>query len=378
MMWLMVLSLVYLAFRTWWAIHEYPDTRQEQIRFASAWASLWFFLIVARWLDERRIPVVVSLAFISLIIGIFQEKSWSDLTQLVAGVRGGFGYGIPQAGLYSATAVVGVLAFSLRSWQPDGRGRLVFYRIVLWAVAFAISVEMLLITQSRISWLASVVGILPILVLVLGPAVLGKEIMPRNRVLIMAVVLAALVTLPLLVNYAVIGERLVQSAQSLEVVGKLGAEDVAPADAVAERVQLIRHGFTSWSERPIFGWGPGTRVAFDAKYMTRQLGHLHNTYLEMLVRLGLVGASLFGIAFFLIFRASWQAFREKRIALDIFAFVLGTLLVLSIWFGANFRLGSEVRFVIVLLCAVGYSAAWRQTPITADKSSAAALGNRMA
>jgi O-antigen ligase len=106
--------------------------------------------------------------------------------------------------------------------------------------------------------------------------------------------------------------------------------------------------------------------------MTRQHGHLHNTYLEMLVRLGLAGASLFVIAFFLIFRASWKAFREKRIAPDIIAFVLGTLLVLSIWFGANFRLGSEVRFVIVLLCAVGYSAAWRQTPTSAIKKSMAA------
>jgi hypothetical protein len=45
------------------------------------------------------------------------------------------------------------------------------------------------------------------------------------------------------------------------------------------------------------------------------------------------------------------------------AFVIGGFLVLAIWCAANFRLGSEVRFLIILLSAIGYSAAWRRTPV---------------
>lgn len=134
-------------------------------------------------------------------------------------------------------------------------------------------------------------------------------------------------------------------------------------DPFALRMQLYRHGLERWSERPFFGWGPGARLAPGAESMPYQIGHFHNTYLELLVRLGLVGVSLVAIALLLIGRVVWIAYQEGRFAPDHFAFVIGGFLVLAIWSAANFRLGSEVRFLIVLLCAVGYSAAWQRARV---------------
>jgi O-antigen ligase len=362
-MWLLVLFLIYLSARTWWAVHEVPDTRQEQLRFASAWASLWFFVVVARWLDVRRIPLVAGLALAGLIVGALQEQDWGELSQLLVGVRSGFGYRIPQAGLYSATAVIGLLAFAPRTWKPEDMTQLSAVRVALWSAAFVLMLEMLLITQSRISWLAVVLAVPPVVWFISRQMQRDRNGWSRRQVQSFTALIIGLVIALLLVNYGFLGKRLSQSAKSMEIVSMLPAGEVAPEDPFAIRAKLVHHGVQRWLERPLIGWGPGTRVAPDAELLTRSMGHLHNTYLELLARLGILGAAFILAALWLIGRAACTSYKEGRFAPDHMAFVIGGFLVLAIWCAANFRLGSEVRFLIILLSAIGYSAAWRRTPV---------------
>jgi O-antigen ligase len=168
-----------------------------------------------------------------------------------------------------------------------------------------------------------------------------------------------LILLVLLANRDIISQRLQQSAESMDVISTLQATGDVARDPFAIRAQLVRHGIERWLERPLFGWGPGTQVAPSAESLPVQMKHLHNAYLELLARLGLVGAAFFAMGLWLVARAAWKAYREKRLAMDHLVFLIGAFSVLAIWCTANFRFTSEVRFLIVLLNAVAYSVAFR-------------------
>jgi O-antigen ligase len=369
MTWLLLLFLAYLALRTIGAMREFPESASEQAAAAWSWAGLWLFIFVARWLDVSRSPIVLGVALAGFFVGILYHQSWPDLALALGGVRSGFGYGIPQAGLLSAVVVVGLAAFAPRWWAgARNLGRAPGW-IALWAAALTVAIGVLLITQSRISWLAAAAVGPPVAWL----AIRHMPARPRGHTLLAIVSIGGLVLLLLLANRGVINERLVQSAESVEAIRERTVAGGVARDPFAIRAELVRHGIARWLERPLFGWGPGTQVAPSAESLPVQMKHLHNTYLELLARLGLVGASFFAVGLWIVARAAWKAYQEDRLALDHFAFLVGAFSVLAIWSAANFRFTSEVRFLIVLLSAVAYSAAFRH-PLPRPISAAAPNG----
>jgi len=349
--------LVYLALRTGWAVYEFPETAREQVDLALTWAGVWLFVFVARWMDARAIPVVAGLALAGFVLGAARRQAWTELPQLMEGMRAGFGYGIPQAGLFSAVAVVGLACFAPRFLGGhNGRwARLAW--LALWAGLLALVIEMLLITQSRISWVAvALIGSTAALLTVRLAYKNGLRV-SRAGTLLAVVIVGGSIASVLFVNRDVIAVRYAQYVRSAQALGESPAPPAAE-DAVQIRVRLVQHGFERWRERPWFGWGPGTRVASMAPSVPRDVGHLHNTYLELLVRLGLVGALMFGAALWLTARSAWRGVRAGTLAPDSFVFIVSAFAVAAIWATANFRPTSEVRFLMILLGAMAYSTTW--------------------
>jgi O-antigen ligase len=68
------------------------------------------------------------------------------------------------------------------------------------------------------------------------------------------------------------------------------------------------------------------------------LDHLHNTYLEVLVRFGLVGALLMVGTLGLLARGFWVAHREGRLPFDYAWFLTGALGLMAVWSLSDFRL----------------------------------------
>lgn len=361
--------LIYLALRTGWAMYEFPETAREQVSLALTWAGVWLFVFVARWLDARAIPIIAGLALLGFVFGAARRQAWTELPQLLEGVRAGFGYGIPQAGLFSAVAVVGLACFAPRFLRRRD-GRLAgFAWLVLWAGLLALVIEMLLITQSRISWIAAaLIGSVTALLTVRMAYKDGLRI-SRAWMLLAIGVVGGAITFVLFVNRDIISFRYTQYLHSTEVLTR-STSDAARMlnDPVEIRVGLLRHGFERWRERPWFGWGPGTRVAPMAPSVPRNVGHLHNTYLELLVRFGLVGALMFGAALGLVARSVWRGLRAGKLAPDSFIFIVAAFAVAAIWATANFRPTSEVRFLVVLLGAMAYSTAWSNRAVSGPSS----------
>jgi len=112
-----------------------------------------------------------------------------------------------------------------------------------------------------------------------------------------------------------------------------------PDSSFSQRWHAQRFGLDLWQERPWLGWGPGSAKALlkasdDPSVMLTGYGpleHLHNTYLEVLVQLGVVGLLLWLALFAALWRSVQLACRAGSVDVDVGNFLLLSLVYLMLW-----------------------------------------------
>jgi O-antigen ligase len=139
-----------------------------------------------------------------------------------------------------------------------------------------------------------------------------------------------------------------------------GEFDGIPLSSVGLRVRATEVALEAVRERPLLGLGPaGTRqvLAGAPEEGVQDLSHLHNSYLEILVRFGLLGIAAFGLLIAAILTGLWRGYRRGGIAPDHFAFFIGAFLLAAIWSIIDFRLTySDGRFFWILMMGAGWAA----------------------
>jgi O-antigen ligase len=347
-------SIVYLVIRTLWAIWEIPETTHFQVSQAWAWFRLWLFLIVACWLhgESRQSGRLLLFALSGLLAGtvshllIHPHILWS-------GTRTGFHLKIIAFGLYSSTAILGLSVFAPRLWGRR-KPRLFFaFRVGLWLITVAILIQGLIMTQSRGAWLTAATVIPPVIMVRYWRVDSKERGSWRLRVPLVCLALLACAAL-VGVNLPTVSHRLSQEKEMFAAAWR-GDFEAVPSVGFGVRVHTFRFGVTKWLERPLFGWGPGS-----TEYLISQSGlpqlrhsemvdgewreghewldHLHNTYLEILVRFGLVGAFFIVSVLGLLARGLWISRREARLPVDHAWFLAGALALMAIWSLSDFRL----------------------------------------
>jgi len=299
------LFFVYLLLATVRGNYEFPqmDDRDAMVE----WLSLSLFVCVAWWLrgDSRRMLTVISLAFAGFVIGILWNWNGEVTARVLGGDRDGFGRAIPVSALYSATAVLGLLVLAARFWGSHVPRWMFVSKIVVWGALLALMLQLLITTQSRITWIAALV-VFPIVLL----ARLGATVRHRMslRVIVPLSLLAfGVVAVVIYRNIDTLSLRVNYENQAWAGVARWDLDEIPIETAVGARAHLWYYGAGRWMERPLFGWGPSTQVTRLATSPISQYSHLHNTYLEILVRFGLVGAVLLMVLLFLIVRSVWRA-----------------------------------------------------------------------
>jgi O-antigen ligase len=156
------------------------------------------------------------------------------------------------------------------------------------------------------------------------------------------------------VNLRTVTTRLSDEKEVFAAVWR-GDFEAVPSAGFGVRVHTFRFGVTKWLERPLFGWGPGSTeylISHSGLPQLRHsemaggewkagpdwLDHLHNTYLEILVRFGLVGAFLMIGTLGLLVKGLWLARREGRVPLDYAWCLIGALGLMGLWSLSDFRL----------------------------------------
>jgi O-antigen ligase len=268
--------------------------------------------------------------------------------------RAGFGNSPTFFGQYALVAQLGLLFMvpTLERLQMRGRWRALLW--LAWSGAFLVCALALVVSQTRAAVIAAV--------LLLPAAWLSLHWYQRWR---RKSVLAAAVVL-LMVGGIMLGgaskhllERFAveQGVVALMVEGRW--EDIPPT-SFGLRVHMWREAVDTWKERPLFGWGPGSapgllqQSAFPP-LVSGGFVHHHNTYLGVLVELGLVGFALMSMLFALLLRESLCRREEESIGYAGRKFVFWTLAVLLLaGMTDHVLLADRVPFLLAIVGAMVY------------------------
>ena len=332
--WVMAALAAYVLLRG--GLAAYPGGDWE-VRWAAAleWAQLAVFVPMAYAIggDQRRLLWVLALALLGLVLGGLYRLDWALLFASPAAFaesRPGFGAPAIVFALFSGTALLGLFTLRRRWWGGrDARWQRL--RIGLWLLVTVLVAQAFLLTLSRGAWLALAATA------VLGVLLAGRH-GRRRRPGALTWLGAGAVAVLVLMNAGAMLERIgaeMGTAQAL-VRGELS---YAPDSSFSQRWNAQRFGLAAWRERAWLGWGPGSSSALlkasnDPSVMLTDYGpmdHLHNTYLEFLVQLGVVGLALWLLLLALLWQSVQRARAAEAVDIDVGNFLLLALVYLALW-----------------------------------------------
>jgi len=302
----------------------------DHVRAAIGLIQLWLFILCA-WHFAAR-PERIGLALVLLLAGFVLTRLFHPdmLRTATADLRPGYGLPTLAHAEYCAIGVLSLL-LCLPRWWSAGVATRIGGGVVLGLLAF-----WLIESQGRMAWLG-LAALTPMLLL--ARAWLADSAASRRRWLVGGAVLLLAVAAATQID--LVRERL--QAES-EVVAQIraGEWDAIGYSPIGIRVHLVTYGVDRWLERPWLGWGPGALPALldilpDARLHQQDL---HNLYLDMLVRVGLLGSLPFAIGLLLVLRAAAHMVRQRRVPTDLALVLLGgiglhLLLALSNMRGLN-------------------------------------------
>lgn len=337
----------------------FPPWAEKEYHSLWPWLCMLCFPLVAWWSrgDDRRVLFILSVALLGLFLASLRLTDWNNFLQFHHG-RADFGMTFLDAALYIGSALLGWLVFVLRIVGKGFR----WARVLAWSVVVILLVEMLFLTQSR-SVLGALAVLLPLLALV---AIWRTKHKARLRYLTIAVLGIVVIAVLGYVNRGAITRRLTATQMTMQsTLQDVAAQDwyQIPHTSLGSRFYLYRFGLHQWLRRPVFGWGPGMNVAqmmqnAPVKHHQTRFSHLHNGYLEVLVRFGAVGFILVVMLAGLLVRAFFRAWKRGDVPDDVALFLVAASLLAAATNLTDFRLVHlYYRFYTLLLLGIlfGYT-----------------------
>lgn len=350
---------------------------------------------------RRRLMLLFCLYPIGLVGGALLSLDWREVAAVLAGERDDVGredFGLTglETGLYLAVVIWGMLVMAPRLWGSRAQTRSFGIRLGGWYLAVALLFQGFVIVQTRSTWiilaffLLVAVGVaawrlirrggvpvwcrgavlaLPCLLVVgyLNWGTIAERAAPLGTAVAKALSAARDEGVPA-------GERSAPAQESAAGARGVPAGDAAGAGkargphegrapdlegtllasidpSFSLRLHLHALGYELWRERPWFGYGPQDAVPYmqerasdelryikeSSGYEFETLAHLHNTYLEILVRFGIVGAAFYAVFLGMTLRALWRAGSTNAASVDQVVFFAGALGMLLLYQWVDFR-----------------------------------------
>ncbi|WP_299595086.1 O-antigen ligase family protein [uncultured Microbulbifer sp.] len=256
---------------------------------------------------------------------------WQEWQQGFAGVRVDFGlHNAQHTAMLFGTGALGLLAFA-----PDilrtRRGCWIIR--AGWLLALATCITAVVLTQTRGGW----VGMLFALVVIAcaGIVTLRKHFHSHRRYIAAATM--ATCGAALLAGYLSLGDivsnRLDAERQTITLVQQGELENL-PFTSTGVRIRTWTEALQWIAQRPLVGWGGnGRSLIFDHSEnlpaaIKQNFGHLHNSYLDLVVNFGLLGLLLLGALVFWLLHRSLRYYRAGLIS--------GSTLLFSVSFAVFF------------------------------------------
>ena len=319
------IALAWIVFCLAYGILEH-DRYEEQLKTALRLAYLGGFFVVGFYLslNERHIERLLLFALFGFFLNILfhldeflssGEKWWKHSYHFGFNNRGGLG-------LYSAAALWGAICFFQR-FRP-------WVALILCLFLF----ECLLLSHSRSAWLA------------MAPLLLGVLVFYRKNP--WAYALMGVVGLLLVLQSAEFLSRVTAESSTYETLahGSLPNPIESPGreKSVAIRLWMYLHGLKLWLQHPILGWGPDAtpaliRTTFPEEFP--RFNDLHSVPVELLVRFGVVGFTLYWAMVAIVLFAGYQGYRKNLISREVYLFCIGALWIYLVFGIFGFRLRND-------------------------------------
>ena len=369
------LIIIALAFALYVTLHSLltyltaPIDAQAKaaIDAGADWVRLLLFIPFAFWAGGRpeRVRILLLLGLAGFVVGALRKVGWTPLDAQFFTQR--FEAYLPAIafGMFSGLGALGLIALRERFWHPGPGGVPRWLRLVSWLALLAFALEGLMLSYSRTSWVAFAMA--AALLAYLEWRGHRAAAHPGTRiaaVLVVAISLALLIAL----QHRQIAHRLEEGGETISKVLSGDFADV-PSDPSGLRVHALHYALDLWSQRPWLGWGAGSSRSLlmhsarpDLMLYTEKLHkkvwlrHLHNTYAEILVQLGIIGLALLAALLWLLARAAALACREGRMPGDLCRFFAVSLLFVLIWNLGDYRLvRHDYNFFFIIFAGTVYS-----------------------
>ena len=352
---------LYLLFQSLWGNHLFPNSLDEQLKETWRWLGCGNFLIIGWWLkgEPRIIRNTLTLGLAGLCVGVLHSVDLSALLSFQTGKQTGFHLTASTAALLAATALLGLL---LTPPTPSLRLRHVL-KLSTWCATMYLMLYLLVTSQSRATWIAALIAI-PVTLRVRerrGSKTQGSQRLPGLGWGILLVML-----LGIGLNRQIILDRIMPDLAVVQSLSASRSVDTETPSSFGYRLKVQQFGLQRWSEHPLIGWGTSSTRRLIAESgrsdlwhepTQEWLRHVHNGYLEILIRFGLLGAGIFLFSVVSLFRGflsdgAWQQLQPGNLSW-LFA---GTLLMSVIWTGGAFQMtnpGWQAYWAFIL--ASGFS-----------------------
>jgi O-antigen ligase len=291
-----------------------------------------FFLVLAyaTILWKRISPFLILIgSAVGLVAFLLIYSSGNEWGLSWQGGRVEFGFRNAQhAGIFFGTGLLGIVFFAHRVMRVSGA--LAKPLAVLGTFCFAaLMVYGILVTQVRAVWLALILAMLTGLMLYLLTIDL-RAVFGRLRFKHLAWTVVAIAGLSFLSGglqiHARVLQRIEQERINVQTVEEAARLEGKHSTSTGIRIALWAASVQWIEERPLLGWGNRTAenliqadTRFDAKFK-QEFGHLHNSFLELLVAMGTIGLFALGGLLTLFVARVVKAHQAGGMPRDVFLF----------------------------------------------------------
>lgn len=375
----LLLATIPVQLASWYFAPEIPDLQNEGSPQLDRLARWFIFIFIAYWLIGRKAsPLIMWTCFVIglLISPFFTGEGINELVNAMQGNRTDFGLRNAQhTGMFFGVAIVGLYSVLLYQLiRPSIKRK----TGIMLAILFILCTLGLIASQTRGAWLSTGFAIVISSALTLAITFRPHRSNYRKKNRSVFTIIGILIFALFLLFLGAPKERFLKESTTIE---KFTAGDIAQMknDSVGVRVKSWASALSWIEERPLIGWGrmgsPG--VIHHSEYLPTHLkpryGHLHNSYLDIMVQYGFLGLAIFLVLIAWLFLFSWKSWREKTMPNEVFIFIISFIVY---WLFVNttesYMLYSSGRFVLNLVVggALAYhlnSIKTNSRPRTAEK-----------
>ena len=348
--------LLVTALMSWYlSFRDYPDLIDSSPRAEILARTMLFLPMAAILALHLRAPFIAISIFLLMCILMpwLSGNGWSDISAGLRGARIDFAFRNANHGaLYFGTCLIVLLSFYQTIVTQS------IAKKIAWISLFVVFSLFLLFTQSRGTWLALILVFIYFGYLKIQERRLSEAAYFWNKALIGFFVLSSLGFF-ILFNTSLgqsITSRVFAESNTWALILSGNLTEL-PKTSIGIRISFWLEGFNYFLERPLFGWSTqGQILAIQLSPDLADLkgfGHLHNSWIELLVNYGVIGCFLYIFSLYTLSKVVKRSYHSGRISSEWFMFFK---LFLFYWIIVNIFEGFVLFWTGAFLCAVIFGA----------------------